>query len=233
MTAATLPLARAALSAAHLLPLPAAAPAQCSGPTLSLSAARTTPAAPPPPQTPRASGSSPASPAANDLPAQRSRLPLPPALPILRSRSPPTPLPPGSALQPSLSLRAPARLPVRRADPPSHSRSTAAGPTSPTPAAPCTPATHLSDTGATRCSVNSPPPLHRPPTAHRLDHTLSRPLLPALPHAGPAPLRSRPTRCGTPAASPDGPLCPETRYCRLAASDPRLRCDTTVLLHAR
>src|SRR5215203_4844976 len=172
MTAATLLHAHDALSAVHSLPRPAVTPAQCSAPTLSLSAAQTTPAAPPPPQTPRAPGSSPASPAANGHPTQRSRLPLPPALPILRSRSPPTPLPPGSA--PALSapsLRAPARLPVTRAGPPSHSPSTAAAPAAPTPAAPCTPATRLSDTAATRRSVNSPPPLHRPPTAHRLDHT--------------------------------------------------------------
>src|SRR5215213_1777733 len=224
MTAATLPLARAALSAAHLLPRPAVAPAQCSGPTPSLSAARTTPAAPPPPQTPLAPGSSPALPAANGRPTQRSRLQLLPSLPALRSRSPPTPLPPGSGPAPAVpSLPAHARLPVTRAGPPSHSPSTAAGPTSPTPAAPCTPATRLSDTGATHRSANSPLPLHRPPTAGHRSRSAPLPPLRALPHACSAPLRSLPTRCESPAASPVRPLCQETRYCRRSAIYQRLR----------
>src|SRR5678816_218343 len=89
MTAATLLLVLAALTAVHLLLRPAATAARCSGPTLSLSVAQTTHAVSSPRQTPRAPGLSPASPVTNGRPAQRSSpLALHAPGPALRSRSP-------------------------------------------------------------------------------------------------------------------------------------------------
>src|SRR5215213_2808314 len=156
MTAATLPLARAALSAVHSRPRPAATPARCSGPTPSLSAARTTRAASPPRQTLPAPGSSPASPAANGLPTQRSSPHAPRApIPALRSRSRRSALPLRCAL-----LQLPTHLPAARAPVAADSQFSRAGsaafaPASPAPAAPCTPASAPVSSCAT--------PLHLPP----------------------------------------------------------------------